>query len=344
MKTHRNLPFFVPFAGCTHRCLFCSQDKITGKKERFDTERELQAFDAMMQNAGDLSDTVNQIAFFGGSFTNLPRERMIGLLTRANAWLERGTAQSIRISTRPDCIDKEIVSLLAEYHVTDVELGIQSMDDGVLSASRRGHTADDTRRAAELLADADIRLTGQMMLGLPTSDLQKELYTAEEICLLGAAESRIYPTVVFGGTPLYDMTCSGGYTPLDNETAAKRAAQCIDIFLSHGVRILKIGLQSSQALTGAPYGPTDGSISELAYGYYYLKQIADEVGVSAKDRELTVFLPSGELSKLTGHGGKIKTELQRILSPAELTVRTDASLSAHRVRTQINQRKSNTCD
>ncbi len=344
MKTHRNLPFFVPFAGCKYRCLFCSQDKITGKEEQFDTERELHAFDTMMQNAGDLSDTSNQIAFFGGSFTNIPRERMIGLLTRANAWMERGVAQSIRISTRPDCIDKEIVALLAEHRVTDVELGIQSMDDGVLTASGRGHTADDTRRAAELLAGAGIRLTGQMMLGLPSSDLQKELYTAREICKLGAAESRIYPTVVFDGTPLCCMTRSGGYTPLDNETAAKRASQCIDIFLSHGVRILKIGLQSSAELTRAPYGPTDGSISELAYGFYYLNQITAAVGETAKGQDLTVYLPKGELSKLTGHGGKIKTELQRTLSPATLTVSTDASLKKYCVRTQINQRKQNTCD
>lgn len=344
MKTHRNLPFFVPFAGCKHRCLFCSQDKITGKEEQYDTERELHAFDTMMQNAGDLSDTDNQIAFFGGSFTNIPRERMIGLLTRANAWLERGAAKSIRISTRPDCIDKEIVTLLAEYHVTDVELGIQSMDDSVLRASGRGHTADDTRRATELLAGAGIRLTGQMMLGLPASDLQKELYTAWEICKLGAAESRIYPTVVFDGTLLCCMTRLGSYTPLDNETAAKRAAQCIDIFLSHGVRILKIGLQSSEELSRAPYGPTDGSISELAYGYYYLNQIISAVGETANGRDLTVYLPKGELSKLTGHGGKIKTELQRTLSPATLTVSTDASLQKYCVRTQINQRKSNTCD
>ncbi len=344
MKTHRNLPFFVPFAGCTHRCLFCSQDRITGKTETEDTERELLAFDAMMQNAGDLSQTQNQIAFFGGSFTNIPRARMIGLLARANMWLERGAAQSIRISTRPDCIDKETVDLLKAYRVTDVELGIQSMDDGVLLASGRGHTAEDTRRAAELLGNADIRFAGQMMLGLPASDAQKELYTAQAICDMGAAESRIYPTVVFRKTPLYDMTLAGKYTPLDNETAAKRAAMCIDIFLSRGVQILKIGLQSSKELSNAPFGPTDGSISELAFGYYYLKQIADIVGDSAKDRELTVFLPQGELSKLTGHGGRIKKELQQTLSPSIFHVYTDATLSGYRVKTQINQRKQNTCD
>lgn len=336
MKKHRNLPFFVPFAGCTHRCLFCSQDKITGKDETFDTERELLAFDAMMQNAGELADTENQIAFFGGSFTNIPRGRMIGLLERANKWLGRGAAESIRISTRPDCIDGEIAEILKNYRVTDVELGIQSMDDSVLHASGRGHTADDSRRAAELLADAGIRLTGQMMLGLPASDGQKELYTAQAICGLGAVETRIYPTVVFRGTPLYGMTLAGKYTPLDNDTAAKRAAKCIDVFLTHGVRILKIGLQSSEELKNAPFGPTDGSISELAFGYYYLKRITDSVGNGARNKRLTVYLPAGELSKLTGHGGRIKTELQRTLSPATLTLCTDASLSEYRVATQIN--------
>ena len=338
MKTHRNLPFFVPFAGCPHRCLFCSQDKITGKTETEDLQKELDAFDEMMQNAGGLCDTDNQIAFFGGSFTNIPRMRMIGLLERANVYLRQGIAKSIRISTRPDCIDPEIVSILKAYNVTDVELGIQSMDEAVLLASGRGHTAEDTRRAVGLLLQAGIRVTGQMMIGLPASDVQKERFTAREICAMGAAEARIYPTVVFDRTPLYDMTLAGKYTPLDNETAAKRAAQCIKIFAAHGVRILKIGLHSSEMLTSAPFGPKDGSIAELAFGYYYLDKIIREAGTGACGKDLTVILPQGELSKLTGHGGKLKNELLQALSPASLCIRTDAALQKHRIQIQINQR------
>lgn len=289
----------------------------------------------MMTSAGDLTETENQLAFFGGSFTAIPRERMIALLERGHAYLEQGIITGIRISTRPDCISREILELLKHYGVTDVELGIQSMDDAVLERSGRGHTAEDSLRAASMLSEYGFRLTGQMMLGLPGSDTEKEMATARAICKMGAAEARIYPTVVFADTQLYRMTLCGEYTPLDNYTAALRTVPCLEEFLANGVKVLKIGLHASKELAEAPYGPTDGSFSELAYGFYYVSQAVRLAGEDAGDRHLTVYLPAGELSKLTGHGRMAYRELERILSPATLTVRMDPDLPPYRVKIQI---------
>lgn len=325
MKRHRNLPFFVPFAGCPFRCAFCSQEQITGKQDP-KPEEELAAFDRMMENCGDIFDTENQIAFFGGSFTNLPRERMLGLLRRANDWIERGYASSIRISTRPDCIDREVLSLLRTYRVTDVELGVQSMDDAVLRASGRGHSAADTRAAASLLRQEGFRFGGQMMIGLPGSTAASELATAAEICALGAVEARIYPTVVFADTPLYAETLAGRYTPLDDLTAAARIVPCMEQFLERDVQILKIGLQSSASLSAAPFGPRDGSIGELAAGMLYAERVIRAVGACAKGKALTVTVHPRELSKLTGHGGAALASIRSALSPEVLSVQTDTSV------------------
>lgn len=336
MKKHRNLPFFVPFAGCPHRCSFCAQEKITGHTETAeDLQTELSAFDSMMANAGALHTTENQIAFFGGSFTGISKERMIALLERANLYLERGDAASIRISTRPDLIDEEIVAILKHYRVTHVELGVQSMDDEVLRLSGRGHTASQTRDSAELLVKHGFVFGGQMMLGLPGSDEEKELATAKVICDMGAKEARIYPTVVFAGTKLHQMTLQGAYHPMDDVTAAKRTVPCLETFLSRGVKVLKIGLQSSKELTEAPFGPTDGSLAELAYGYLYAKEILLQAKNQAKNKHLTVHLPVGELSKLTGHGRLVLKELQTILLPRTLDLREDEALSVPRVKISI---------
>ena len=326
MKTHRNLPFFVPFAGCPFRCAFCDQERITGRNDP-SPEEELSSLDRMLTTCGDVSDTENQIAFFGGSFTNLPRERMERLLRRANDWIDRGVAGSVRVSTRPDCIDRDVLALLRNYRVTDVELGVQSMDDRVLSASGRGHTANDTRRAASLLREEGFRFAGQMMLGLPSSTPAAEIATAEEICALGASEARIYPTVVFAGTALYRETLAGRYVPLDDLTAAVRAADCMERFLAHGVKVLKVGLQASEGLSGAPFGPRDGSVGELATGMLYAKRAVAAVGNAClTGRRLTVFVPPKDLSKLTGHGGIAREKIRESLRPAELFIRTDASV------------------
>ena len=296
---------------------------------------ELASLDAMMASAGDLSQTENRLAFFGGSFTAIPRNRMLALLEKAQEYLRQGLISGIRISTRPDCIDSEVLEVLRAYGVTHVELGVQSTDNTVLARSGRGHTAEDSYGAAALLAAYGFSFAGQMMLGLPGSDAEKELATARAICEMGATEARIYPTVVFADTELYRMTLRGEYIPMDNRTAALRTVPCLEEFLSHGVKVLKIGLHASEELKNAPYGPTDGSFSELAYGFYYVEQIRRLAGDGAKDKHLTVYLPDGELSKLTGHGRMAYRELENSLSLTSLEVRTDASLPPYRVKIQI---------
>ena len=336
MKKHRNLPFFVPFAGCPHRCAFCQQEKITGYIEtREDLEAELASFDTMMANAGDLHATENHIAFFGGSFTGIPEKRMLALLERAQIYLDKGVANGIRISTRPDLINDEILEVLKKYRVTHVELGVQSLDDEVLRLAGRGHTASQTYTAAEKLVKQGFCFIGQMMLGLHGSDEEKELATAKAICDMGAKEARIYPTVVFAGTKLHEMTMQGEYAPMDDVTAAKRAVPCIQAFLSRGVRILKIGLQSSEMLSSAPFGPTDGSLAELAYGFLYAKEIISFVKDSAVGKQLTVCLPKGELSKLTGHRRLALQEIQTRLLPRTLILREDETLFAPHVKISI---------
>ena len=163
MKNHRNLPFFVPHAGCPNCCVFCSQTKITGKRAEKDSDTEISELRAMLESeSGSFKES--QIAFFGGSFTAIERNRMEALLSVANEYIEKGVAESIRISTRPDCINEEILELLKKYRVTHIELGVQSTDNSVLSACKRGHTASDSFKAAKLITEKGFVFGGQMMI------------------------------------------------------------------------------------------------------------------------------------------------------------------------------------
>ena len=99
---------------------------------------------------------------------------MIAFLEKAERYVRTGKAISIRLSTRPDAIDHEILSLLSRYSVKAIELGIQSTDDTVLSASERGHTAKDAQNACQLVKEYGFELVGQMMLGLPESNPERD--------------------------------------------------------------------------------------------------------------------------------------------------------------------------
>jgi len=308
-KRHINIPVFIPHEGCPNNCVFCNQHTITQTEDSI-SKRDIAGEIEACLSTIDTTGCDCEIAFFGGSFTGIPREDMVMLLEIAHGYILSGRVQSIRLSTRPDYIDGEILDILERYGVRHIELGIQSMDDKVLAASGRGHTADTTRRACRMITERGFSLTGQMMIGLPGATGESEIATALEICAMGADSARIYPTVVFYGTELCEMSRRGEYIPLSNEDATERCAKVYKVFADRGVALLRIGLQSSEGLlTENIYGGANHSaIGELAISRYYLDVIYDECRRTVEQKKLcsgdravlTVFCAEGETSKVSG--------------------------------------------
>ena len=187
-----------------------------------------------------------EIAFFGGSFTAIPREQMVSLLAPAKEAVERFGFRGLRCSTRPDAVDREVLSLLKAYHMAAVELGAQSMDSQVLQLNRRGHTPEDTVRAAGLIREAGLELGVQMMTGLYGSTPEKDLKTAKALIALRPDTARIYPTVVLEGTPLAELYRRGLYRPQTVEEAVDLCAQLLPLFEEAGVRVIRLGLHAQK--------------------------------------------------------------------------------------------------
>ena len=106
---------------------------------------------------------------------------MIMLLETAYEYVKKGLFEGIRISTRPDAIDEEILKILKDYGVTAIELGAQSMDDEVLLKNFRGHTAQDVEKASNLIKEKDFSLGLQIMTGLYGDTDEKAIKTAEKV-------------------------------------------------------------------------------------------------------------------------------------------------------------------
>ncbi len=254
-----------------------------------------------------------QIAFFGGSFTGIEPKRMIALLETAYEYVKNGSVQGIRLSTRPDYISEDIISLLLKYGVTNIELGMQSTDNKVLVASGRGHDRQVCFDSAKMIVESGIKLGGQMMIGLPLSTLEKEVQTAKDIISMGATEARIYPTVVFADTELYDMAISGRYIPINNEAAVERSAECLELFRDNAIKVLRVGLHASDELSNAPFGANHPSIGELVYSRLAYKDIIksiDNVDVSGK--KLSIYVPKGTESIVSGQKAENKRKLAEL--------------------------------
>ena len=251
--------------------------------------------------------TETEIAFFGGSFTGIDRALMIRMLDIAQGYIDRGRVKSIRLSTRPDYIDEERIEILSRYGVKTVELGIQSMRDRVLSASNRGHTAADTEKAMDLLLKAGFDAVGQMMIGLPESDIDDEIFTARRICEMGAKGARIYPTAVFAETELENMRRRGEYIPLDTEDAVERSCRVMQVFDEFGVKVIRVGLCENDGLhtdSGITAGSFHPAFGEICAGRMYRYKIENAVkDMDVKGKKLTVSVPKSDVSKAIGNKG-----------------------------------------
>lgn len=308
MNKHKNIPIFVPHEGCPNDCVFCNQRKISGKTE-FDPEKVPFEIERALETIPGGSET--EIAFFGGSFTGIEPTLMKRLLGIAAKYVESGKVQSVRLSTRPDFIDEKILDILKAHYVKTIEIGFQSMCDDVLAASRRGHNASQSYRAAELIKSYGFQLVGQMMTGLPKSTTEKEIFTAREICRMGADAARIYPTVVFYETALCDMAKSGEYRAMTLEESVYSAREAYKTFLANNVEVIRCGLCAADNLfeENTVYsGGYHEALGELVESEIFYEKITEQLG-NAIPEEINIIVAPGMTSRAAGHKKNNKIKL-----------------------------------
>lgn len=264
LKKHCNIPIFIPQLACPHQCVFCNQEKISNT---FSIPKPSDISNIINNYLNTIADGVEiNIAFFGGSFTGIPKDEMIYYLKVAHSYVESGKVQGIRISTKPDYISDAILDILAQYGVTAIELGAQSTNDKVLLKSGRGHKFDAIEKAAQLIRNRNMELGLQMMLGLPYDTLELSIQTAKDIVRLKADTTRIYPTVVVKDTALERMYKKGDYQVLSLEEAVKWSKEVLKIFNEAGVKVLRVGLHPSDELEfgkSLVAGPIHPSFKEM---------------------------------------------------------------------------------
>ncbi|WP_372795493.1 elongator complex protein 3, partial [Lutibacter sp.] len=243
---HCNIPIFIPELACPHQCVFCDQEKISATFTVPKPNEIIEIIDSYLKTIPKNREI--NIAFFGGSFTGIPRAEMIAYLKEAYKYIQSGKVQGIRLSTRPDYISEELLDILVQYGVTAIELGAQSTNDKVLVKSGRGHKFGVIKKAAKLIKERNIELGLQMMLGLPYDTLELSIQTAKDIVSLKADSTRIYPTVVVKGTVLEKMYNNGDYKVLSLNDAIIWSKEVLKIFNKTSIKVLRVGLHPSEEL------------------------------------------------------------------------------------------------
>ncbi len=297
MKKHIIIPVFIPHEGCPYTCVFCNQKTISGCHNIICADSIRAIVDTHLKTIKNDSENFIEIAFYGGSFTGLDPDLQEIYLEIAGIYRSQGRIDSIRLSTRPDYINENILTFLACKGVGIVEIGAQSMDDEVLKASRRGHDASSVRNAAKLIKASGITLGIQTMIGLPEDTIEKDVYTAMEVAGLAPSFVRIYPTLVVEGTLLERDYRSGNYVPLELDEAVAITAKLLDIYNKAGIRVIRAGLQPTEEFNGMQgilAGPFHPSFRQLAESRLALDRICEII----ESPSAGYFTPTGHTEQI----------------------------------------------
>lgn len=289
----------MPHNGCPHQCSFCNQRSIVGQAYQPTQNDVVNAIEIALNSLKENSINA-EIAFFGGSFTAIDREYMLSLLEATVPYIDK--FKGIRVSTRPDAIDEQVLNILKRYKVTSIELGAQSLSDEVLKANERGHTAQDVYNAAELIKSNGFSLGLQMMTGLYKSSDELDVYTARQFIDIKPDTVRVYETVVMKNTKLFDYYSNGEYIPHTMDKAVNLCSKILQMFNDSGIKVIRIGLHHSDSLdsesVAGAYHPAFRELCESKIMFDKLLSVLEDAD---KNRKHTVFVSPKSVSKLVGN-------------------------------------------
>lgn len=314
------LPIFIPHAGCPHQCVFCNQKTISGQKNAAVSGAQEQIEKWLQWLRPSVN---NEAAFYGGSFTALDMKLQEQLLQLTDELLEQGIIGSVRLSTRPDCIDEERLTLLRRHGVKIVELGVQSLDDRVLLAAGRGHNAAEVVKAVKLLRNRNFKIGLQLMVGMPLQSFASVRDTVQQAVALRPDIARIYPLLVIKDTPLAASWYKGEYIPLTIEEAVRQSAWIYERLTRAGIHVIRVGLQPDEELC-APgnilAGPFHPSMGELVQSFLLREQLTDKLLALKGAEQVIIHCPARQESKLRGSKNCNMLYWQQLMTPTKIVI------------------------
>jgi len=298
------VPIFIPHQGCPYRCVFCNQNEISGAEKEEDQARLDSAFKTYLESRPlEALPAIREAAFYGGTFTALPRQRQEFLLSSVQEWVDREYVQSLRLSTHPGAVDSGALALLDRYSVKTIELGVQSTDPAILRRSGRGDTPESLGRSIHLIRSKSYRLGLQLMLGLPGDSEKTFQQSVSDTLRFKPDFVRIYPALVVRGTALHDMYKKGEYVPWSLDRTVNALKMAVKRLESAGIPVIRLGLHPEPSLLAnivdGPYHPALRSLVESRICFELMSDLLSREAVLPE--RVTFNVPLRKISNYTGH-------------------------------------------
>ena len=343
MKKEYVIPVFVPHLGCPNECTFCNQRKISGQMKNITENDVRDTIDYYLSNFREKDSNI-EVAFYGGSFTGIEPELQEKLLAAAYDYIKEKKINSIRISTRPDYIDKTILKRLKKYKVKTIELGVQSTNNYILNRCKRGHTYDDVVKASKLIKRYRFTLGHQMMIGLPESTEQDDIETAKNLIKLKPKMVRIYPVLVIKGTELENEYNKGEYEPLTVSQAVERCKELCYMFGKKKIQVIRIGLQNTETICSPTNensevvaGPYHETFRQLVEASIYYDTIVDKIKkFNTKVKEVEIIVNPQNVNNVVGYKRENITKLKEMYD-VDVVIKQDIKHAENKIDVIISK-------
>jgi elongator complex protein 3 len=234
---------------CPGNCIFCPDDVRMPKSylpdepgamralhHEFDPFEQTKARMEALEAIGHPTDKI-ELLILGGTWSSYKEEYQEWFIQRCLDAMNGRESASLKeaqslnegadhrnvglvIETRPDWITLDEVRRLRELGVTKVQLGLQSLDDGILALNQRGHEVEDARRAMSLLRGAGFKVVVHWMPNLRGATLESDSIDFQRLWDdpgIRPDELKIYPCQLLEGTELYELWSRGEYKPYSTE-------------------------------------------------------------------------------------------------------------------------------
>ena len=169
----KDIDVYVGIPFCPTRCAYCSFVSQSVERSFAMVPPYVDALVEEIRSGGEMvrRQGLRVRAFYmgGGTPTTLTAEQMDRVLTAFEEAFDRSACEEITVEAgRPDTITAEKLAVLKAHGVTRVSVNPQSMEDHVLRAIGRCHTAGDIASAMELVARCGFpHVNMDLIAGLP---------------------------------------------------------------------------------------------------------------------------------------------------------------------------------
>ncbi len=239
MKRQYIIPIFISNNECVDDCENCNTRELNVEKlTREDIKNKIEEHLKQVKEHSKV-----EIAFLGGCFTALKKEKRKELLEEAYTYVKAKKVQAIRISTTPNYISREILKELKKYKVKTIELYAPSSNDYILQKSRIKYNFDTLKRSSKMIKLYGFDLGYKMMIGLPESTYIDEINTARELIKLRPKMVRINIVVVIRGTFLEKIYEERKYKELTLTQAIETCKELMKLFARKKIEVIRIGYE-----------------------------------------------------------------------------------------------------